>query len=81
MNDLDEFKKNAAFLEDLENEDNSELNGDSETGKITGRKENRSKDRLTQGQKFLLALMVFIFILVAGFFLMLVSGKMVLPIY
>ena len=52
MNDLDEFKKTAAFLEDLENEDNSDLKGDIYTEEKTRKKKTRSKDKLTQGQKF-----------------------------
>lgn len=77
MDDFDEFKKTAAFLDDLEEEDEPK---ESENQKTKKQQKRKTENSLTPGQKFLLSVMFFLFVLIAGIFLMLVTGKMVLPV-
>lgn len=78
MQDIDEFKKTATFLDELEGEEDTNKPAPEIQEKSPNKPD--SKENLTPGQKFLLTLLFFFFILIAGFFLMLVTGKMVIPV-
>ncbi len=66
LNDLEKEDKKPAFLR-------KPLQNSKEEKPVTNA-------NITQGQKFFLALLFFVLVLLFGFFIMLITGKMVLPL-
>jgi len=73
MNDLDEFKDKYKFLEELEKDLDIE-NDIPQSPPIAVKRE-----RFTPAQKFILSALIFFAILIIGFFILLLTGTMVLP--
>jgi len=67
------------FLNDLEKEDIKPTFINKPAKTIKSAKAG-SSGKMTQGQKFLLAVLFFVLVLIFGFFIMLITGTMVLPL-
>jgi len=74
MDDLDDLRKNADFLDELVEEDKEEPN----IPPVAPSKSGRSP-KLTPAQRFVISFLAFMVILIFGFFFLLLTGKMVLP--
>ncbi|MCB2179987.1 hypothetical protein KQH54_02575 [bacterium] len=75
LNDTDDF------LDELEIEDNPTqpiIDPPKPKAENTGEKKS-SRKKLTSGQKFFLSILFFLLVLTFGFFIMLITGTMVLP--
>lgn len=77
MDEIEELKRNVTFLDEIEEEDLESKEQEPEA-RSASVKSNRS-NKLSPGQRFLVSLLVFFVILIFGFFIMLIAGKMVLP--
>lgn len=75
MDELEELKRNVEFLDEIEGED---LQKDEPTAPVLPADTNQT-NKLSPPQRFIISLLLFLAILIFGFFIMLVSGKMVLP--
>lgn len=75
MDELEELKRNVEFLDEIEGED---LQKDEPTAPGFAADTNQT-NKLSPPQRFIISLLLFLAILIFGFFIMLVSGKMVLP--
>ena len=75
MDELEELKRNVEFLDDIEGEDLQE----DEPTTPAATADTDQTNKLSPPQRFIISLLLFFVILVFGFFIMLVSGKMVLP--
>lgn len=76
MDELEKLKRNAAFLDEIENEDGQpEIESETTHSKI-------QPDNIffSPAQKLFISLLIFLFILVVGLFIMLTTGKMFLPV-
>ena len=76
MDDIDNLRESSEFLDAIEDEDNDINNSVSLTSEI----KESIKSKFTPLQKFVIAFMTFLLILVIGFFVLLISGKIILPV-
>lgn len=80
MKDLEQLNNSENFLNDLEKEDKTpdlqEQFPIDENNSIPP----KEKKKLSQGQKFFLSFLFFILIFIIGFFIMLITGSMVIPL-
>lgn len=76
MDDIDNLRESSDFLDGLEEEDTDVNDSESLAGEIT----EDFKNKFTPLQKFVVAFMAFLLILVVGFFVLLISGKIILPV-
>ncbi len=80
MDELDKLKDANAFLDELEAEDKAKKKLPKAPA-APAKKSNKAKKQkggFTPGQKFALALLLFVFVLAAGFFTLLITGRFVL---
>lgn len=80
MKDLDQFNNPDDFLNDLEKGDKKPVAQKQSTNKEPKSSPPQSPKKLTQGQKFFLAFLFFFLVLIFGFFIMLITGSMVIPL-
>jgi len=76
MDDIDNLRESSEFLDAIEDEENNNNDPTSLASEIT----ESIKSKFTPLQKFVIAFMAFLLILVVGFFVLLISGKIILPI-
>lgn len=76
MDDIDNLRESSEFLDAIEEEENNNNDPASLASEIT----ESIKSKFTPLQKFVIAFMAFLLILVVGFFVLLISGKIILPI-
>lgn len=76
MDDIDNLRESSDFLDGLEEEDTDVNDSESLAGEIT----EDIKTKFTPLQKFVVAFMAFLLVLVVGFFVLLISGKIILPV-
>ena len=80
MDELDKLKDANAFLDELEAEDKTEKKP-RKAGEAPAKKSKKAKKQkggFTPGQKFALAVLLFVLVLAAGFFTLLITGRFVL---
>jgi len=76
MDDIDNLRESSEFLDAIEEEEYNNNDPASLASEIT----ESIKSKFTPLQKFVIAFMAFLLILVVGFFVLLISGKIILPI-
>ena len=75
MDELEELKRNVDFLDELEEEDLKE----EEPAVLSSGAETKQSRKMSAGQKFVVSVLIFLVIFIFGIFVMLITGKMVLP--
>ena len=78
MDEIEELKRNAEFLDEIEGED-LELKKENKSAVQSASVKSNLSKKLSPAQSFIVSLLVFFVILIFGLFIMLVTGKMVLP--
>ena len=78
MDEIEELKRNAEFLDEIEGED-LELKKENKSAVQSASVKSNPSKKLSPAQRFIVSLLVFLVILIFGLFIMLVTGKMVLP--
>lgn len=78
MDEIEELKRNAEFLDEIEGED-LELKKENKSAVQSASVKSNLSKKLSPAQRFIVSLLVFFVILIFGLFIMLVTGKMVLP--
>ena len=75
MDNLDELRSSSQFVDE---QDNGRSSRSSKPPKKSPKKPAPKSNKLTSAQIFIIAALLFVFVLIAGFFAMIFTGSMVL---